>query len=481
MKPNWIIHRTKNIVALAAMLLFSACGNGLPSESHIQSLFQKLPKVKGLTTNHELKRKSTVQSSNLETVRYAHYYQGVEVLGSEVRYHKTSSENESATESIKDVDVMITPTITEDSARAKCSDSEAESLSLKILPGKTSRLVYIVQCKTGDEIWMDAHDGSVLAQVSESQEVNGVYSAAGTGMVVSYHDDGCEIGPINEAKSKFYKKESCAKKSLTYCQLFNTNMMPVGFNPIKCSPSKTNDESAKRADLHSRRFFEYLKSVHQRNGYDNLGTPIVSIVHAGIKHTNASWYKKGKYIVYGDGDGTEFRDFTLAADIAGHEMTHALIQHTAKLASFGESGALNEAIADFFGSLVEGQNNWNIGEELYVDQSNAKAIRDLKDPSRLQMPKHSKDASTFTGTCDGNNDYCGVHLNATIPGHALYLIHERIGRSASEKLLYEALTHFFNETTDFKEAAKGILSACALTLSDSQCELVKSAFQDTGL
>ncbi len=57
-------------------------------------------------------------------------------------------------------------------------------------------------------------------------------------------------------------------------------------------------------------------------------------------------------MTYGDGDGTTFRPL-VSLDVAGHEMTHGVTSRTARLIYSGESGGLNEATSDIFGTMVE--------------------------------------------------------------------------------------------------------------------------------
>ena len=40
-------------------------------------------------------------------------------------------------------------------------------------------------------------------------------------------------------------------------------------------------------------------------------------------------------------------------DVVGHEMTHGVTSNTANLIYSGESGGLNEAVSDIFGTMVE--------------------------------------------------------------------------------------------------------------------------------
>ncbi|MCE1848685.1 M4 family metallopeptidase, partial [Enterobacter hormaechei] len=77
-------------------------------------------------------------------------------------------------------------------------------------------------------------------------------------------------------------------------------------------------------------------------------------------------------MVFGDGDGKTFNDFTTSVDVIGHELSHGVIEKTADLVYFFQSGALNESIADVFGTLVKQhylkqkaeEADWMIGSEL---------------------------------------------------------------------------------------------------------------------
>ena len=58
-------------------------------------------------------------------------------------------------------------------------------------------------------------------------------------------------------------------------------------------------------------------------------------------------------MVFGDGDGVLFTDFTGSLDVIAHELTHGVTEFTAGLEYHDQSGALNESMSDVFGSLVK--------------------------------------------------------------------------------------------------------------------------------
>lgn len=57
-------------------------------------------------------------------------------------------------------------------------------------------------------------------------------------------------------------------------------------------------------------------------------------------------------MTYGDGDGVTFTPF-VSLDVAGHEMAHGVTYSVANLVYNGQSGGLNEAMSDIFGTMVE--------------------------------------------------------------------------------------------------------------------------------
>lgn len=516
-----------HIVVIATLLGLASCGpQSKRSRAHADAAVNANPEVQKVTAadGNTLIYDKTVEDAGLFTVVYEHRYQGVKVLGSEVRYHANDKTSSVAPALAR---IRLSP-------RPRLSYAQAITLAKGIsgvmiedmgdpiyLPGNSKsaeRLIYQVRLVNGDELWIDANTGEHMATLS------GVDSIAQTPLsspgltpavpdvsqvrtakkntVVMVHlkpnqngDNACAVLDQGAGQYHTLGVQACQAKSVSACQILDRAENPTAFNPAACSMATKSDASAARAKENAQRFVDFLKGAFSRNSYDGQGAAIVSIVHAGRHYANAGWFKRERYIAYGDGDGLTMRDFTYAQDIAGHELTHALISSTAGLISFGETGALNESIADYFGSLVEGKNNWAIGEELFIDRAGNQAIRDIADPARLKgvyfgaagaqeapYPAARTEEQFGTGTCVANNDYCGVHFNATIPGHAWFLIHQRLGQAKTLRLLYYALTHFFDQTTDFQNAARKVERACELLdYGAADCGQVSDVFKLTGM
>jgi Zn-dependent metalloprotease len=214
----------------------------------------------------------------------------------------------------------------------------------------------------------------------------------------------------------------------------------------------TKDDSVNRAYDGLGATFDLYLEVYARHSIDGAGLPLVATVHYGEKYDNAFW--NGSQMVFGDGDGKVFNDFTSSVDVIGHELTHGVTQYSANLTYLGQSGALNESVSDVFGSLIKqhslGQDaaaaDWLIGEGLLSSHVNGVALRSLKAPgTAYDDPALGKDPqpATMAGYVDTHQDNGGVHINSGIPNHAFYLLADALGGKAWERagqIWYDTLT-----------------------------------------
>jgi Zn-dependent metalloprotease len=212
----------------------------------------------------------------------------------------------------------------------------------------------------------------------------------------------------------------------------------------------SGDISVDEAYDHFGATFDLYWDVHRRNSYDNNGADLIATVHYGIHYSNARW--DGTQVVFGDGDPTIFNRFTLAIDVAGHELTHGVIGSTARLGYHDQSGALNESVCDVFGSLVKqrwlGQSaneaDWLIGAGMFAPGINGVALRSMRAPGtafhdpllvhplRLDgkdpQPDHMSRYVNLPN--DSAHDSGGVHINSGIPNRAFFLVATALGGNA---------------------------------------------------
>ncbi|MBT2368268.1 M4 family metallopeptidase [Streptomyces sp. ISL-10] len=188
--------------------------------------------------------------------------------------------------------------------------------------------------------------------------------------------------------------------------------------------------------------FELLRTAYGRNSIDGQGLPLDASVHYDEKYGNAFW--NGEQMVFGDGDGEIFLDFTVAVDVIAHELAHGLTQYTANLSYFGQPGALNESVSDVIGSLVKqhtlgqtaDQADWLIGAGLLAPRVTGKALRSLKAPGTAyddDVLGKDPQPATMADYVRTGRDNGGVHINSGIPNHAFYLLANRLGGRAWER------------------------------------------------
>jgi Zn-dependent metalloprotease len=176
---------------------------------------------------------------------------------------------------------------------------------------------------------------------------------------------------------------------------------------------------------------DFYKATFNRNSIDNNGMQIISSVHYSRNYNNAFW--EGTQMVYGDGDGRSFREFSGGLDVVGHELTHGVTDYTSDLIYENESGALNESFSDMMGSTIEFKAagaetggtepdgdpvgpDFLIGEDIYLPDDVQDGFRNMSDPREDDDPDHYSERYT------GGEDNGGVHTNSAIPNHVYYLV-----------------------------------------------------------
>ncbi|MYW04874.1 M4 family metallopeptidase, partial [Streptomyces sp. SID3343] len=242
--------------------------------------------------------------------------------------------------------------------------------------------------------------------------------------------------------------------------------------------SQSNDQTA-GVDVHygAAMTWDYFKDVHGRVGIRGDGAAAYSRVHAGNNLKNAFWQDDCFCMTYGDGAGNA-KPLT-ELDVAGHEMTHGVTSATAGLRYARESGGLNEATSDIFGSAVAFHANNAKDRPSYLMGRLIDYRGDGTPLRRLDRP--SSDGRSPDYWYDGIADI-DVHYSSGPANHFYYLLAEGsgaktingiaydsptydgkpvpgIGRAKAERIWYRALTTYMTSTTDYAGARRATLSA----------------------
>lgn len=199
---------------------------------------------------------------------------------------------------------------------------------------------------------------------------------------------------------------------------------------------------------------EFLREVLERDSIDGRGMRLHGYVHRGLRYNNAFW--DGSEMVFGDGDGRVFSDFTGSLDVIAHELAHGVTEFTAAWEYHDQPGALNESMSDVFGSMVKqwalkqsaADADWLIGADVFTPGIDADALRSMKAPGTAfdnqlfgkdPQPAHMNDFVELPDTEEG--DFGGVHINSGIPNKAFHLVATGIGGNS-----WEAAGHIWYES-----------------------------------
>ncbi|GAB1333394.1 M4 family metallopeptidase [Streptomyces sennicomposti] len=225
--------------------------------------------------------------------------------------------------------------------------------------------------------------------------------------------------------------------------------------------------------------WDYYKNTFNRSGIRNDGRGAPAYVHVDNNVLNAFYDDNCFCMLFGDGSSQNGNTPVTALDVAGHEMSHGVTAATANLNYSGESGGLNEATSDIFGTMVEFYANnssdpgdYYIGEKLNVPGG---SLRRMDNPA----------ADGRSLSCwNSNAGSVDVHLSSGIGNHFFYLAAEGtgaktiggrshngttcnndtfagIGKDKAAAVWYRALSAYMTSTTNYAGARTATLQAAA--------------------
>ncbi|ATB38828.1 hypothetical protein CYFUS_004263 [Cystobacter fuscus] len=255
------------------------------------------------------------------------------------------------------------------------------------------------------------------------------------------------------------------------------------FDPSASTQSENGQTAAVDAHFGLLATWDYFQKIHHRFGIDNAGTPTFNYVHVSRSYDNAFWDDDCFCMSYGDGSYPKPYGFksVVSLDVAGHELSHGVMSQTAGLIYSGESGGLNEANSDIFGTMTEfwarnGQGDtigdtggdWTIGEQ-------------LSDTPLRYMYKPSLDGSSEDAWFPGL-DAIDVHYSSGPMNRAFYFLSQGaqstatkndyssrylpdgmtgIGNDKAAAIWYRAITAYLTPASNYVAARTASLRAAA--------------------
>lgn len=244
--------------------------------------------------------------------------------------------------------------------------------------------------------------------------------------------------------------------------------------------------------------WDYFSKIHGRNGIDGKGTSTYARVHYGLAYNNAFWDDENFCMTIGDGafDGAAYPGFA-ALDIVAHEFAHGVCSSMAGLVYMGESGGLNEANSDIFGTMVEfharngsgsiigeAGGNWTIGE-LIQEGGFRSLVKPSKDglsadawyPDLGNLDVHFSSGPmnrAFYFLCEGASaDSSSDSFSSYLPGGM-----QGIGKDRAVQVWYRAMEAYLGYSSGYREARQACLRASAdlFGVGSSEFRAVQNAF-----
>ena len=256
------------------------------------------------------------------------------------------------------------------------------------------------------------------------------------------------------------------------------------YSVITSSNNTWNNPSAVSTHYNGGEAYQYFKTTHLRESINGQGGTIISFFNIsdedGSDMDNAFW--NGAAMFYGNGNQAFNFPLQRALDVAGHEMSHGVIQGTANLEYQGQSGALNESFADIFGAMID-RDDWQMGENItnpnYIASG---ALRSLSDPnnggSSLNnagwQPKTMAEYQNLPNTPQGDNG--GVHINSGIPNYAYYLFATEIGKDKAELIYFKALDDYLVKSSQFVDLRNAVVQAAGDLYGNAEVNAANAAF-----
>ena len=338
--------------------------------------------------------------------------------------------------------------------------------------------------------WVDARTGKVIDSAETIEESTGVGNTRYSGVVTLDIADAASPFRLRDSHNNFTAEyNNSTGNSTEFTDTDNT--WGSGIAGLTGAARQT---AAADAQWGAQKTFEYYSTTHNRAGIWNTGAGARSRVHYGTNYDNAFW--DGTQMTYGDGAGNA-KPLT-AIDVAGHEMSHGVTENTANLNYRGESGGLNEATSDIFGTAVEffantaaDPGDYLIGEKININ-GNGTPLRYMDKPS-----KDGRSADCWSRTV-GRLD---VHYSSGPLNHWFYLVSEGsgaktvngvsynsptcgapamtgVGHAVAETVWYRTLTTKLTSSSGYAAARNGAIASAKELYgrNTANCLAVQSAF-----
>ncbi|MFI5532633.1 M4 family metallopeptidase [Kitasatospora sp. NPDC051853] len=500
-------------VAQAAPVTASGKGTTVTQRADLKSLAQSyapaVAKALGLGKDEALVAKDAVVDANgAKHLRFERTLGGLSVLGGDLVAHLSAKGKVLSVDKATEAAIALpslTPALPADNAAKQAKGAVQATVGVTV--DKDEAPIKEVTGSSAAKLVVWATSGTprlAYETVVEGIRENGIPSAqklvtdAATGEVLSTHEQYLAAAATGSGKGVFvgsvplttnYTGSTYQLKDPSRGNMYTTTLnnktsgngtlLTDSDNVWGTGLVSSSQSAAVDAQFGAAATWDYYKNSFGRLGIRNDGVGAFSRVHYGRNYVNAFWSDQCFCMTYGDGASNTHPLTEL--DVAGHEMTHGVTSNTAGLNYAGESGGLNEATSDIFGTMVEFSANlaadkgdYLVGELININGDGT--------PLRY-MDKPSKDGGSADAWYSGIGSI-DVHYSSGPGNHFFYLLAEGsgtktvngvtynsptsngstltgIGRDKAAAIWYRALTVYWTSTTNYAGARTGTLKAAA--------------------
>ncbi|MFD3626115.1 MULTISPECIES: M4 family metallopeptidase [unclassified Streptomyces] len=440
-----------------------------------------------------------IDTDGARHVRYDRTYSGLDVIGGDLVVHLAKNGEITGSDLAHQGAIEVartTPKLTAADASAKAvrhakhvrkakADSKDSTLVV-YAAGKIPVLAYrSTVTGAGDTgpasreaVIVDAASGALLDQYELHQTVTGTGNGVTVGQVsieTTQTGSGYTLTDAAHGGTIIYDSYNSPQSNPRQ----NARAFSKTSNTWGNGTASSRESAAVDASYGLAKTWDYYKDSFNRSGIRNDGRGAPAYVHMGTNVLNAFYDDDCFCMFFGDGSSQNGNTPVTALDVAGHEMSHGVTAATANLNYSGESGGLNEATSDIFGTMVEfyanntgDQGDYYIGEKLNMSGGYMR-----------RMDNPSADGNSLSCWTSGAGSV-DVHYSSGIANHFFYLAAEGtgaktiggrshngttcnndtfsgIGKDKAAAVWYRALSTYMTSTTNYASARTATLQAAA--------------------
>ncbi|MGW4808288.1 M4 family metallopeptidase [Kitasatospora sp. NPDC004272] len=460
-----------------------------------------LAKSLGLGADERLLPKDVmVDNDGSRHVRYDRTYRGLPVVGGDLVVHYAKNGKPTSTTWAHEgaIEVAgVTPKLTGKDASATAVRSAKHVKQARTTNLDTSQLVVWAVGKvpvlayrntvTGageagadsrEAVLLDAASGVVLDQYEVNQTVSGTGNGVNVGQVsieTSQGGSGYTLTDALHGSTVVYDSYNSPQSNPAQ----NARTFSKSSNSWGNGSTSSRESAAVDASYGLAKTWDFYKNTFNRSGIRNDGRGAPAYVHVDNQLLNAFYDDSCFCMSFGDGSSQNGNTPLTALDVSGHEMSHGVTAATANLNYSGESGGLNEATSDIFGTMVEFYANnatdpgdYYIGEKLRMGNGYLR---------RMDNPAADGSSLSCYSSRAGQVD---VHYSSGIANHFFYLAAEGtgaktigglphngtpcngdtfsgIGKDKAAAIWYRALSTYMTSTTNYSSARTATLQAAS--------------------